>query len=157
MNKWTPIVAVLIATSALVLSSSIDTIESQLDTIDVFDSTTILLDFKKLEAGDYMILYSSGPKIITSGNIVAKLPCDENSDPKDWMLIGGVGTDLSSFQPIEVQLTQGNPGSMCAYGANILGEYATISVVVMVNNGGDAIRLPRTSTIIVTVHALTSQ
>lgn len=68
---------------------------SQQAAVDALDSTTILLDFKGIAAGDYIVLYSSAPKIIASGAIVAKLPCDDNSDPRDWVLIGGVGTDLS--------------------------------------------------------------
>ena len=154
MNKWIVIVAVIIATSATILTSSINRIESQQATIDALDSTTLLLDLKTIPANDYMILYSSAPKVITSGSIVAKLPCDDNSEPKNWMLIGGVGTDLS---PIKLELIQGTPGNMCAYIANIPNASApNISGVVLVNTTSDPIRLPRTSSAVITVQEVSA-
>ncbi len=154
MNKWTAMVAVIIATSAIVLTSSIGRIESQKATTDVLTSTTLLLDFKTIPANDYVVLYTTEPKIISSGSIVAKLPCNENSDPKDWMLIGGVRTNLS---PIKVELIQGSPGNMCAYIANIPNESAhNISGIVLVNTTSDPIRLPRTSSIVITVHEVSA-
>ncbi len=155
MNKWTAIVAVIIATSATIMVSSINQIESQQATRDTLDSTTILLDFKRIPVNDYMILYSVLPKIITSGGIIAKMPCDDNSDPKDWMLIGGVGTDLTTYQPIQVELLQGSPGYMCGYAANIPSESAKMSGIVLLNSSSDPIRLPRTSSIVITVHGVT--
>jgi len=154
MNKWIAILAVIIATSVIILVSSISKIESQQTTIDALDSTTILLDSKIIPANDYIVLYSSAPMIISSGSIVAKLPCDDESEPKGWMLIGGVRTDLS---PIKLELIQGMPGSMCAYTASIPNESApNISGVVLVNTTSDPIRLPRTSSIVVTVHEVSA-
>lgn len=158
MEKWTAIIIVIIAASATIIASSINKIESQQASIDALDSTTLLLDFKKIAAGDYIILYSSSPKIITSGSIVAKLPCDDDSEPKDWMLFGGVRTDLTSLQPIKLELIQGTPGSMCAYGATIPNESApSISGILLVNSSGDAIRFPRTSSLVITVQVVTAQ
>ena len=158
MNKWIAIVAVIIATSATILASSINKIESQSQsqqaTIDALDSTTLLLDSKMIPANDYLILYSSAPKIITSGSIVAKLPCNDNSEPKNWMLIGGIGTNLS---PIKVELIQGTPGSMCAYIASIPNKSApNISGIVLVNTTSDPVRLPRTSSIVMTVQGVSA-
>ena len=152
MNKWIAVITVVAA--ATILVSSINKIESQQATTDALDSTTITLDSKVIPANDYLILYSSAPKIIASGSIITKLPCDNNSEPKDWMLIGGVGLDLS---PIKVDLIQGTPGSMCAYIANIPNESASnISGVVLVNTTSDPIRLPRTSSVVITVQAVSA-
>ena len=152
MNKWIAVVTVIAAT--IILVSSIREIESQQASMDALDSTTLILDSKAIPASDYLILYSSAPKIITSGSIVAKLPCDDNSEPKNWMLIGGVGVDLS---PIKVDLIQGTPGSMCAYTASIPNESAkNISGVVLVNTTSDPIRLPRTSSIVITVQGVSA-
>ena len=152
MNKWIAVVTVIAAT--VILVSSISEIESQQAATDALDSTTLILDSKAIPANDYLILYSSAPKIITSGSIVAKLPCDDNSEPKNWMLIGGVGVDLS---PIKVDLIQGTPGSMCAYTASIPNESAqNISGVVLVNTTSDPIRMPRTSSIVITVQGVSA-
>ncbi len=152
MNKWIAVVTVIAA--ATILVSSISEIESQQAAMDALDSTTLILDSKAIPANDYLILYSSAPKIITSGSIVAKLPCDDNSEPKNWMLIGGVGVDLS---PIKVDLIQGTPGSMCAYTASIPNESAqNISGVVLVNTTSDPIRMPRTSSIVITVQGVSA-
>jgi hypothetical protein len=152
MNKW--IAAVTVIAAAIVLVSSISEIESQQAATDALDSTTLILDSKAIPASDYLILYTSAPKIITSGSIVAKLPCDDNSEPKNWMLIGGVGVDLS---PIKVDLIQGTPGSMCAYTASIPNESAeNISGVVLVNTTSDPIRMPRTSSIVITVQGVSA-
>jgi hypothetical protein len=152
MNKWIAVVTVIVSTAILV--SSVSEIESQQASIDALDSTTVELDLKVIPANDYLILYSSAPKVITSGSIVAKLPCDDNSEPKNWMLIGGVGIDLS---PIKVDLIQGTPGSMCAYTASIPNESAeNISGVVLVNTTSDPIRMPRTSSIVITVQGVSA-
>jgi len=152
MNKWIAVVTVIAAT--IILVSSISEIESQQASMDALDSTTLMLDSKAIPANDYLILYSSAPKIITSGSIVAKLPCYDNSEPKNWMLIGGVGVDLS---PIKVDLIQGTPGSMCAYTASIPNESAqNISGVVLVNTTSDPIRMPRTSSIVITVQGVSA-
>ena len=152
MNKWIAIATAIAAT--IILVSSISEIESQQAATDALDSTTLILDSKAIPANDYLILYSSAPKIITSGSIVAKLPCDDNSEPKNWMLIGGVGVDLS---PIKVDLIQGTPGSMCAYTASIPNESAqNISGVVLVNTTSDPIRMPRTSSIVITVQGVSA-
>lgn len=152
MNKWTAIVSVIAATSAIIVASSFDKIESQQSIRDELDSTTLLLDFMRIPEGEYVVLYSTTPKIISSGSIVAKLPCDDNSEPRDWMLIGGQGTNLS---PIKLDLIQGTPENMCAYVANIPNESApNISGIVLVNTSDNAIRLPRTSSIVITTHAV---
>jgi len=152
MNKWIAIATAIAAT--IILVSSISEIESQQAATDALDSTTLILDSKAIPANDYLILYSSAPKIITSGSIVAKLPCDDNSEPKNWMLIGGVGVDLS---PVKVDLIQGTPGSMCAYTASIPNESAqNISGVVLVNTTSDPIRMPRTSSIVITVQGVSA-
>ncbi len=156
MNKW--IVVITVVAAATILVSSTSRIESQqteqIVIDDVLDSTTIALDLKVIPANDYLILYSSAPAIIATGSIITKLPCDNNSEPKDWMLIGGVGLDLS---PIKVDLIQGTPGSMCAYIANIPNESASnISGVVLVNTTSDPIRLPRTSSVVITVQAVSA-
>ncbi|MFY3740788.1 MAG: hypothetical protein HMLIMOIP_001232 [Candidatus Nitrosomirales archaeon] len=156
MNKWIAIMTVV--ATATILGSSINRIESQqteqIVIDDVLDSTTIALDLKMIPANDYLILYTSAPKIITSGSIVAKLPCDDSSEPKNWMLIGGVGVDLS---PINLDLIQGTPGSMCAYTASIPNESAqNISGLVLVNTTSDPIRMPRTSSIVITVHGVSA-
>lgn len=152
MNKWIAIVTAIATTTILV--SSISNIESQQAATDALDSTTLILDSKAIPANDYLILYTSAPKIITSGSIVAKLPCDDNSEPKNWMLIGGVGVDLS---PIKVDLIQGTPGSMCAYTASIPNESAkNISGVVLVNTTSDPIRMPRTASIVITVQGVSA-
>jgi len=152
MNKWIAIVTAI--ATATILVSSISNIESQQAATDALDSTTLILDSKAIPANDYLILYTSAPKIITSGSIVAKLPCDDNSEPKNWMLIGGVGVDLS---PIKVDLIQGTPGSMCAYTASIPNESAkNISGVVLVNTTSDPIRMPRTASIVITVQGVSA-
>lgn len=154
MNKLIAIAAVTVTIFATILISSIDRIESQQSTIDVLDSTTILLDFARIPAGDYIILYSTTPKIISSGSVVAKLPCDENSDPNDWMLLGGVETNLS---PITMELIQGTPGNMCAYMGNVPNESApNISGIILVNTADNDIRLPRTSLIVITVQEVSA-
>ncbi len=154
VNKWTMIVAVTVAISAAVLASSVSKIESQQATTQVYSSTTLLLDVKVIPQNDYLVLYSTAPKIITSGSIVAKLMCDDNSDPKNWMLIGGVGTNLS---PIKMDLIQGSPGQMCTYIGNIPNASAkNISGIVLVNTTNEAIRLPRTTSVVITVHEVSA-
>ncbi len=157
MNKWIAVVAMSVAVSAIIVASSINKIESQQSTSDELDSTTLLLDFKKIPSGDYIILYSVSPKIITSGGVVVKLPCDSSSEPNGWMLAGGRGTDLTTFQEIKVGLIQGTPGNICAFGATISNESASnIAGIILLNTGSDPLKLPRTSSVTVTVHEVSA-
>ncbi len=120
----------------------------------MLDSTTVLLDLKKIPANDYILLYSTAPKVITSGSVVAKLPCNDDSEPTNWTLIGGIGLDLSMMK---VELIQGNPGNMCAFRAEIPNESAPdISGIVLVNTTSDPIRLPVTSSIVITVQGVSA-
>jgi hypothetical protein len=154
MNKWTVVVAMIIAASVVLLGTSISRIESQQAAIDALDVTTLLLDLKKVAPGDYIVLYSTSPKIIASGSVIAKLPCDDDSEPKDWMLLAGMGTDLS---PLKLDLIQGAPGIMCAYIGGIPNEgVSRVSGIVLVNTSSDPIRLPRTSSVVITVHSVSA-
>jgi len=153
MNKWIVILAAT-AVSSLVIASTVSEINSQSATTDVLDSTTILLDLKKIPANDYILLYSTAPKIITSGSVVAKLPCNDDSEPENWTLIGGIGLDLSMMK---VELIQGNPGNMCAFRAEIPNESAPdISGIVLVNTTSDPIRMPVTSSVVITVQGVSA-
>jgi hypothetical protein len=153
MNKWI-VVLVTIATSSLVIASTVSEINSQSATTDVLDSTTILLDLKKIPANDYILLYSTAPKVITSGSVVAKLPCNDDSEPTNWTLIGGIGLDLSMMK---VELIQGNPGNMCAFRAEIPNESAPdISGIILVNTTSDPIRMPATSSVVITVQGVSA-
>lgn len=117
------------------------------------DSVTILLDHKVIPAKDFIHLYDATPHMITSGHIAAKLPCDADSE-SDLAIVVGQAPDVS---PVELELVDAlsSPGNMCIYHLDLPPEgIDTVTDVAILNPTDKAIRLPRTSTVVIGVNEI---
>ncbi len=116
----------------------------------VLDSATVLLSHEGINAKDFIHLYDSTPSMITSGHVAAKLPCNADGE-SELAIVAGVAPDVA---PVEMEIVEGlsSPGKMCIYHADLSGE---ITDVALLNTSDKAVRLPRTSTVVISVSAVT--
>jgi hypothetical protein len=119
----------------------------------VRDSSTILLSNETIPAGGFIQLYDSAPYAIVNGHIAAKIPCDDNSNSTLTVLTGSI----PELQPAELKLVQNlsTPGKLCMYHIDLPPEGGfIITDIVIKNPGGDDIKLPDTSTVVVGVNKI---
>jgi hypothetical protein len=118
------------------------------------DSVTVLLDNKGIPAKDFIHLYDATPYMVASGHIAAKLPCDSSGE-SPLMIVLGQAPDV---KPAEMELVKelSSPGSMCIYHLDLTPEgINTVTDVALLNPTDNAIRLPRTSTVVIGVNEIT--
>jgi hypothetical protein len=119
---------------------------------EVMDTVTVLLSHEGIPAGDFIHLYDSTPAMIKAGHVAAKLPCNEDGEAA-VVIVAGVAPDV---KPVEMEMLEGlsNPGTMCIYHTDLPGE-GDITDIAILNPADEAIRLPRTSTVVISVSAIT--
>ncbi|MGH9879679.1 MAG: hypothetical protein ACRD5H_18780 [Nitrososphaerales archaeon] len=120
---------------------------------DVMDTVTVLLSHEGIPAGDFIHLYDSTPAMIKAGHVAAKLPCNEDGEAQ-VVIVAGVAPDV---KPVEMELVEplSKPGSMCIYHADLPPEGSDATDVAILNPTDKAIRLPRTSTVVISVSEIT--
>lgn len=156
MNKTTSLAIVTIAISTVIATSFIANAASieQTNRIEQLDSTTLLLEGKRIGVGNFLMLYNTTPKIITSGIIVLKLPCDDNADPRGWRLYGGIGPEV---MPLRTDLVLSTPQNLCVYRVDIPNkDVPAISNVILFNISENMIRFPPASTAVISVTSMQS-
>jgi hypothetical protein len=119
---------------------------------DVMDTVTVVLSHEGIPAGDFIHLYDSTPAMIKAGHVAAKLPCNEDGEAA-VVIVAGVAPDV---KPVEMELVEplSSPGNMCIYHADLPPEGSDATDVALLNPGDSAIRLPRTSTVVISVSAI---
>jgi hypothetical protein len=120
----------------------------------VMDSATVLLDWKVIPAKDFIHLYDSTPARITAGHVAAKLPCDANGE-SPLVIVAGVAPDV---KPADMELVGplSSPGTICIYHADLPHEDSEVTDVALLNPTDKMIRLPRTSTVVISVSEIMS-
>ncbi len=156
MKKATLMAIVAIVASTVIATSSITKAGSieQTSKIDVFSSQTLLLEGKRIPVGNFLMLYNSTPKVIGSGIVVLKLPCDDNANPKGWRLYGGIGPNVEPLKPVLVLSTLQN---LCVYRLDIPDrDLPAISNIILFNVSNETIRFPPVTSVVVTVTSIQS-
>jgi len=112
----------------------------------VLDTATVLLSHEGINGKDFIHLYDSTPAIIMAGHVAAKLPCNDDGKT-DLVIVAGVAPDV---KPVEMMLVEplSSPGNMCIYHADLPSEVTDVAIL---NASDNAIRLPRTSTVVISV------
>ncbi|MGH9921195.1 MAG: hypothetical protein ACRD38_00425 [Nitrososphaerales archaeon] len=120
---------------------------------EVMDTVTVLLSHEGIPAGDFIHLYDSTPAKIMAGHVAAKLPCNDDGEP-EVVIVAGVAPEVA---PVEMEMVEGlsKPGTMCIYHADLPAEGVDTTDVAILNPTDNAIRLPRTSTVVISVSAIT--
>jgi hypothetical protein len=117
------------------------------------DSVTVLLDNKVIPAKDFIHLYDATPYTIMSGHVAAKLPCDSNSESALKIVVG----QAPDVKPTELEVLSelSSPGKMCIYHVDLPPEgIDTVTDVAILNPTDKAVRLPRTSTVVIGVNEI---
>lgn len=154
MNKTILMIVVTIAVSTVIATSFISKAGSveQTKGMDQLDSTILLLEGKRIPVGNFIMLYNTTPKIITSGIIVLKLPCDDDANPKGWRLYGGTGPEV---MPLRTDLVLSTPQNLCVYRVDIPNkDVPAITNVILFNISDGMIRFPPASSAVITVTSI---
>ncbi len=118
------------------------------------DTVTLLLDFKVVPSKDFIHLYDATPYHIVSGHIASKLPCDAKGESALKIVVG----QAPDVKPMEMELVKelSSPGKMCIYHVDLPPEdYANNTTdIALLNPTDKAIRLPRTSTVVIGVNEI---
>lgn len=131
----------------------------QMTTTVVRDSQAFLLEFRRLPAHDYIHLYDTTPYMIMDGHVAAKIPCDDNSEPKVQVLVG----QAPDLKPAELELISelSTPGQLCLYHADLKSEHgedvsagSLITDIALFNPTDSPIRFPWTTTVVIGVNEI---
>lgn len=117
------------------------------------DSITVLLDHKGIPSKDFIHLYDATPYMIMNGHIATKLPCDADGESALKIVVG----QAPDVKPVELELVKelSSPGKMCIYHVDLPPEgIDTVTDVAILNPTDKAIRLPRTSTVVIGVNEI---
>ena len=136
-------------TDQQVISDNIQNNTTQ-DSFTTMDTQTILLEGESFPENSYIHLYDTTPYQIASGNIVAKLPCNDDSDTEISVLTG----QAPALVPIELEYISdlSTSGGTCMYRSDInSSESNPITDIAIGNNSPDDIDFPETSSIVVSV------
>lgn len=123
---------------------------SEVDTLNVTDTQTILLEGVSLPENDYIPLYDSTPYQIINGQVELKVPCNEDNTAAVDILIGQA-PDLAPAQ-LQFEESLSTPGDLCHYHADLASnDINSVTDIAIANNSTDDIVFPETSGIIITV------
>jgi hypothetical protein len=93
------------------------------------------------------------------GHVAAKIPCDDNSEPKVQVLVG----QAPDLKPAELELISelSTPGELCLYHADLKSEHgedvaagSLITDIALYNPSSAPIRFPLTSTVVIGVNEI---
>ncbi|MBD0360292.1 MAG: hypothetical protein ICV56_06220 [Nitrososphaeraceae archaeon] len=123
--------------------------ESQ--TTGIYDSLTILLDGKVIDAKKFIHLYTSAPSNIASAHIQAHLPCDTNG-VSPLKVLGGMMI-MPDLPPLNMTLDpMSTPGTMCMYHLDISQQNGSkITDIALLNPTEQDIMLPNMTSAVIHV------
>jgi hypothetical protein len=123
--------------------------ESQ--TTDIYDSLTILLDGKVIDAKKFIHLYTSAPSNIASAHIQAHLPCDTNG-VSPLKVLGGMMI-MPDLPPLNMTLDpMSTPGMICMYHLDITQQNGSkITDIALLNPTEQDIMLPNMTSAVIHV------
>lgn len=155
MNKVTfALVAVAIFSSIMALSFA--TVAKSSEPVIGPNSVTVLLNYKRIPAGDFIYLYDSSPHPIADGHLAVKVDCDEQGNTPIAVVVG-VAPDLHV-----IRLTHEDNmvhelsvhGEMCIYHMHLPPEHnMEVTDVAIINTGDRPFRLGPTAMALIHVHS----
>jgi hypothetical protein len=117
------------------------------------DSVTLVLDWTVIPSKDFLHIYDSTPYKIMNGHIAAKLPCGDDGASEIKVVVG----QAPDVKPVEMEIVNelSNPGKMCVYHVDLPPEgIDVVTDAALLNPTDKAIRLPRTSTVVLGVNEI---
>lgn len=162
------LITVVIAVGALIytVNSIIKqvTVEAQEGmAVDVVrDTVQVILDFKRINAGDFIHLYDSAPYHIMNGHVALKMPCDEMGMPMPMVKVMAGNAEMGMFDEVKMVLLEdvSTKGKMCVWHGDLesthdMGTaFGNITDVIIMNDDNRPIRFLPGSSIVVGVNEI---
>lgn len=164
MNRSTLVVAAagiaifMAFTIAYVMPSS--TAQEGMKTDVVRDTVTLLLDWKRIEPNDFILIYDSSPYHIMNGHVALRVPCDADGKPIITVLVGNAHDGLLEEPEMMLLEKVSEKGKMCVYHADLMSTHeegkamGKIVDVVLKNPQDKIVTLPRGSSVVVGVNEI---
>lgn len=165
LNRSTGIIAAIgIAlltafTIAYVMPSS-TAAEEGMKTDVVRDTVTLLLDWKRIEPNDFILIYDATPYHIMSGHVALRVPCDADGEPVITVQVGSAEDGLLEEPEMMLLDKVSEKGKMCVYHADLMSTHeegkamGKITDVVLKNPHNKVVTLPRGSSVVVGVNEI---
>ncbi len=162
------LITVVIAIGALIytVNSIIKqiTVEAQEGmAVDVVrDTVQVILDYKRINAQDFIHLYDSTPYHIMNGHVALKMPCDDMGMPMPMVKVMVGNAEMGMFDNVDMKLLEdvSTKGKMCIWHGHLESThdmetaFGNITDVIIMNDGDRPIRFLPGSSIIVGVNEI---
>ena len=143
--------AVFATIIAISLASVVDSATPEIGT----DAVTLLLNYKRIPAGDFIHVYDSTPFPIAQGHVAVKVDCNEAGHGIASLAIG-VAPELEVKKLTMDNMVHelSSHGDMCLYHIDLPPEHGSmITDVALMNTSNKSIRLGPTATVVMHVQS----
>lgn len=126
----------------------------------VRDTVTLLLDWKRIEPNDFILIYDSSPYHIMNGHVALRVPCDADGKPVITVLVGNAEEGLLEEPEMMLLDKVSEKGKMCVYHADLMSTHEKgkamghITDVALKNPHNKVVTLPRGSSVVVGVNEI---
>ncbi len=128
----------------------------------VRDTVQVILDFKRINANDFIHVYDSAPYHIMNGHVALKMPCDTDGNPTPRVKVMAGNAEMGMFEELDMHLLEevSRKGEMCVWHADLESTHeedkalGKITDVIIMNDSNRPIRFPVGSSIVVGVNEI---
>ncbi|MEM4321150.1 MAG: hypothetical protein QXS40_03230 [Candidatus Nitrosocaldus sp.] len=134
--------------------------EEGMKTDVVRDTVTLLLDWKRIDPNDFILIYDASPYHIMSGHVALRVPCDADGKPVITVLVGSAEDGLLEEPEMMLLDKVSEKGKMCVYHADLTSTHeegtamGKIVDVALKNPHDRIVTLPRGSSVVVGVNEI---
>lgn len=153
-------VAVLVAVSIAYVMPRGQAAEEEMRTDVVRDTVTLLLDWKRIEPNDFILIYDATPYHIMNGHVALRVPCDAAGEPAITVEVGDAERGLLAEPEMMLLDNVSEKGKMCVYHADLVSTHEEdkaegfITDVILKNPHDRIVTLPRGSSVVVGVNEI---
>lgn len=126
----------------------------------VRDTVTLMLDWKRIEPNDFVLIYDSVPYHIMNGHVALRVPCNADGEPVITVKVGSAEKGMLEEPELMLVDKVSEPGKMCVYHADLMSTHeegsamGNITDVVLFNPNDRVVTLPRGSSVVVGVNEI---
>lgn len=128
----------------------------------VRDTVQIILDYKRINADDFIHVYDSTPYHIMNGHVALKMPCDNMGMPMPMVKVMAGNAEMGMFEELDMMLLEevSTKGKMCVWHGNLESTHdmesplGNITDVIIMNDTNKPIRFLPGSSIVVGINEI---
>lgn len=164
MNRYGIVVAIAgVALLAMAIAYTLPSSKAQMEgmkTDVVRDTVTLMLDWKRIESNDFVLIYDSTPYHIMNGHVALRVPCDADGKPVITVKVGNAEKGMLEEPEMVLLDKVSEMGKMCVYHADLMSTHeegsamGNVTDVVLFNPNDRTVTLPRGSSVVVGVNEI---